>query len=622
MKFKKYAKPYLIVILAILGVIAMNFIVIKDTPFLKMFFGENTDLITIYGGDPALDPNYSGLATAGIFEFIALCIIIKRNFELDDKILKIFSLITGIIFSVLTIISSAIILYSTIKIIYNYRIIYSIKFIGLSIVYYNLVLLIFDSIKKFKEEKEDDLDKQSPIFFTNNKRTFFLVLLILIIAWIPYFLNDFPGSFTWDAYAELNQITGKIKMDLTHSFIHVEFVRFCMFLGNCFGDFNIGAAIYTSIQMLIMGAICSYTIYYLAKKQIDIRIRIAILVFFAFFPIIPIMNVIIQKDTLFAGYMLLFLIAFFEILTNYESVFKSKLKMLFIILAIVLINLSRKNVSYAIAMTIPFLILYICKVEKYKKYRIKITSLVIIPILAVIVFNSILGNYYESKKTDEEYRINAIYNSLIQQVVRATIDNEDKMEKEEIEKVYKFFPNIEIGEMKDIYAYYITDIAKGQVDQIYFREHTPEFMSLYFEMLFKYPISFIDSFLCTTSGYYDIEESRLSVWTSAIPNDYGIQTNPIYKSYFITFIEYLMNFQNIPLIGIIFSTAFPMWVLIALIMFNLYNKKYNFLILVIPIIMYFGTILLGPLNGEMRYIFYMYMCLPFLTAITLSKKIE
>lgn len=125
---KKYLKSLIIVILSVFGVVALNFNVIKGFPFVQMFFGK-TDLNTIYGKDIALNPNYSGLATAGLFEFISLYFLIKANTKIVNKRLKVLSIIFAIFLSLFIVFGSSIMLYSTIIVVFDYIIIYSIKFI-------------------------------------------------------------------------------------------------------------------------------------------------------------------------------------------------------------------------------------------------------------------------------------------------------------------------------------------------------------------------------------------------------------------------------------------------------------------------------------------------------------
>ena len=611
----KISKNIIIIFLSIIGVIGLNFSVKNDVTFLDMFFGRN-NLPNLYQDNEALKSNYSGLALSSIFEFISLVLIIRENLKIENKKLKMHVIILSIILALFLIIGNAIMLYSTINVIFKCFFSYIIKFISLIIVIYNLLIIIFNTILNFTsiycEEKK---------YFSSNIKSFFVVFGILFLLWVPYFLTYFPGTLSFDANTQLKQITGEMRFDLSQTFLHTKFVQFSMFLGNIFGNMNSGVAVYVILQFIIMSAIFSFTIYYLAIKRVDVRVRFALLLFYAFFPLIPIMNIAIVKDTLFSGFMLLFLIIIFELITNTKEFFKNRFKVLFAFFIIIIFSLSRNNAYYIVEALLPILLVYIfVNKSKYSGYKLKIISFYSIICIMVIIITSILNNIYEKSKPEKDYAIEMQYGTMIQQVVRATIDNEDKMDKEDVKKIKAYYDGKE--DLSEVYCAYLGDRARGMkfINRVYFKEHKSEFIKLYLKILTKYPISCIDSILCITSGYLDIEETRRSLWLESAQNDFGIVNKPIYESHIIKSIEKVIDYQNIPLIGLIFSTSFPVWILLCVLFLNLYKKRCDLILLISPLLIYFGTIILGPLNGEIRYIFYLYISLPFIIALSFKEE--
>ena len=610
----KFLKAIVIFLLSVIGVIGLNFSVKKDMSFLDMFFGKN-NLSNIYQDNEALKSNYSGLALAGIFEFISLIVIIKENFKIENKRIKRYVFVLSLLLAFFSIIGNSIMLYSTIKTIYKYFFEYLIKFISLTIVLYNLLMVVFNYVINFSK-----VNYEEKKYFTHNIKSFFIVFILLILAWMPYLLTHFPGTLSFDANTQLKQITGELRFDLSQTFLHTKFVQFCMILGKIFGSMNSGIAIYVILQFIIMSAILSFTLYYLAVKNIDIRIRFMMLVFFAFFPLISIMNIAIVKDTMFSGLFLLLLIILFELMMNTEKFFKSKLRILFSAFITIIFAFSRNNSYYIVISLFPILLLYIIfNSKQYSCYRFKIISFYSIILLLIIIINCVLSNTFEKSKSKEEYSIEMQYGTMIQQVVRATIDNEAIMNKEDVKKIKEFYNGKE--DLSEVYCSYLGDRARGMkfINRPYFKEHKIEFLKLYLKMLTEYPISCVDAVLCLTSGYFDIEETRVSLWTESVPNTFDIKNKPIYESRIVKFIEKIIDHQNIPLIGLIFSTSLPVWILISLLFLNLYNKRYDLILLILPLFIYFGTIILGPLNGEIRYVFYLYICLPFVIALSLNE---
>ena len=62
----------------------------------------------------------------------------------------------------------------------------------------------------------------------------------------------------------------------------------------------------------------------MAKKNVDIRIRIGTLIFYAFYPVNGLYSITMWKDIPFAMIMTLFTITMTEIATNKEQFFKFK----------------------------------------------------------------------------------------------------------------------------------------------------------------------------------------------------------------------------------------------------------------------------------------------------------
>lgn len=465
-------------------------------------------------------------------------------------------------------------------------------------------------------KKEEIKEK---VYFTSNIGSFFIVLIFLLLAWLPFFLEYFPGTLTFDSIIEIYQILGEQKLTNYNPIIHVGFLAFSLAIGNLFGSISAGVAVNTILQFIIVASICSFSIYYLAKKKVDIRIRISCLIIYSFLPTIPIMNVIIHKDTIFSAFMILLIIVYYELISNFKNLFKHKLRIIFGIIIIVITSLSRRNALYVLYATVLFFSLYVFVNKNYfKGYVIKIICFLLISLVLAYSSNRIVLNYTKVEDSWKKY-IPAQYNFMVQQLLRIAIDHKEEMKNDELKLVNGLFGNTKKTSIENCYTPYLVDTAMQEGDSVFFKKHKSELVNLYFRLILKYPISFIDSVFCTTSGYWDIEETRFSLWTNMRPNNFGVETNPILENYYAKFMYNLMYYQNIPLIGLLYSASLPFWIILGLIVFNLYNKKIDIIIVFIPLILYFGTMFVGPLNGENRYVFCFWMCLPLLIALTLHK---
>lgn len=208
-----------------------------------------------------------------------------------------------------------------------------------------------------------------------------------------------------------------------------------------------------------------------------------------------------------------------------------------------------------------------------------------------------------------------LFSVPLQQIARVMVDYKETVSEEDKNEICSFFKSKNFYES---YQPFLANPIKCFVNTTYFVEHKGEFIALWFRLMPRYLASYIDGFLCMTSGYFDPEENRISLWTGICPNDLEIETKPIYESYFVNLAEKFMNMQNVPIVGLLFSTGFVLWIILALLAFNLYQKRYELSFSFLPILVYLFTVCLGPLNTEYRYIFFEFTCLPILVGFTIN----
>ena len=68
--------------------------------------------------------------------------------------------------------------------------------------------------------------------------------------------------------------------------------------------------------------------------------------------------------------------------------------------------------------------------------------------------------------------------------------------------------------------------------------------------------------------------------------------------------------KQIPIVSLIANIGFAFWIVLTLLFYNIYKKKYNYLLMFIPIGALYLTCLASPVSGELRYIYAMFLSLP------------
>ena len=543
-----------------------------------------------------------------VFAFYQL--ITKAN-NIKDKRMTIISFIIAIIFSIFEIVGYSINAYLNLSgIIENTEIFIKslLKFSSLFIIIYSIIKVIFNYINlcEFNPEK---IKK----YFTENKRSFFICWIIIFLLWLPYFLRFYPCNITPDSMSQIMQALGLRNVTNHHPVFHTGLVSIAMNIGKLIGNYNIGAAIYSIVQMLIMSSIFSYTIYYMAKKKINIFIRIISLIFYAIYPVHALYSMTMWKDILFGGMMLLFTINLSKIYIDEENYFKSKINLILFTINLILVFLFRNNGIYVIILLSPFMFLIL------RKYYKKLAIIFGITILLYITVNGPAFKILNIQKGS----IREALSIPLQQFARVTRDHYDTLTQKERDSIYKFLPSNHLNE--DYYEK-ISDNVKNNFDDEYFKNHKFKFIKIWIKLGIKYPRTYIESFLCNSYGYWYPEALHWVVSKEVYESDneteksLELKQTPIIKSKLLNKIAESTIDRKIPVIYMIYSIGTSFWIFIVMLGYNVYKKDYKKCLIYLPILFLWFTCLASPVYCEFRYIYSLFTCLPVLIGINFSNK--
>ena len=114
------------------------------------------------------------------------------------------------------------------------------------------------------------------------------------------FCVAFPGSFAYDVPYQLRQVvTGAYSTH--HPLLHAGAGRAAA-AGRALGDINLGAALYTALQMALLAGCFALTCGSIARQS-GARAAKRAAVFFALYPLNMVMAVNATKDVLFGGFL-------------------------------------------------------------------------------------------------------------------------------------------------------------------------------------------------------------------------------------------------------------------------------------------------------------------------------
>lgn len=470
-----------------------------------------------------------------------------------------------------------------------------ISYIGLTVLFYVILINIFDKLINANIMKKEN-------FSDNSKKVLLISFIIIMICWLPYFLALYPGELSSDSIAELKRINGITPLSNHHPVIHLLFIFIPYKIGNIlFNNVNMAVALCSLLQMIIMALIFSSFINFLYKRRIKKIILIFCLIFFSLVPMHAFYSITMWKDIIFSGTVLLLtmqLIKLYEL--KNEINFK---KLIWFIIISLLTLFFRNNAIYMYFILIVF-VLFIFK-DKIKYFLV---SFAIIIGTYFIVLYPVFNILNISRSSSAEYI--AI---PLQQVGRMVYKgvNLTTEEKNAINDL------IDIEVLKEVYHPYGVDNIKfnkaynGEV----FDKNKLKYFKLWFKLVIKHPYIAIESYGLSTLGYWYPGVDNWVVCNGVYENDFGIHRNPKGLS-IINYIVNKMDSRDIPVIGMFWSTSLAVYLIIISMVVSVKKHGKKLLLFYIPVFGIWLTMMIAaPVNGEFRYIYPLYTCLPLLLCL-------
>lgn len=558
----------------------------------------------------AIRYSFTGNSIFWVIFFVLIYWLLNKISKIENRRLKICSILLAILFASFEIVGSTIDTYLDLSGILESRIALIksiIKWFGYAILIYALIANIFKKL----EEKE--FLKGTCKWFTDNKRTFLWTWGLIFVAWIPYFLNYYPGVITADSMGQICQSLGIYNVTNHHPVFHTFFIGIAMNVGKALGNYNIGVAIYSIVQMIVASGIFSFAIYYMAKRDVDVRFRILTLLFYAFYPVNALYSITMWKDIPFAIAMLVFTIMMTEIAINQEHFMKSKRKNVLLVISMLLVILFRNNGLYVVLLMIPCLFIF---AKQYYKKLIVITCVILAiymiwkgPVFSL--FNIAEGSSREALSIP------------LQQFARITKFHSDTLTEDERWRIYKYLPT---DTLEQDYTPKISDPVKNNFSNEAFAEDKAGFVKLWIKLCLKYPRAALESFLCNSYGYWYPEAIHWVVGrevfetTQEAEMALQLEDKPIADLQGLEEFDSLLDRRDLPLNSMIYSIGFIFWVVITMFMYAIYKKQYKQILIYLPIGILWLTCLASPVFGEFRYIYSMFTCLPILMGIHFREK--
>lgn len=471
-------------------------------------------------------------------------------------------------------------------------------FILLIPIFYFIFKVLFNLSYRYKNNKN--------IYKLCGKKIFLFSFLLILISWIPIIISFYPNNFSCDASTQVRMIIYDC-ISTYHPVVHTVFLGGLLKLSYLlFGTYTIGNFIYALIQALIMDLIFSYFVLFLAKEKAPRWLIILSMLLFMFLPTNSVLAITTTKDVIFSGLILLLVIKFYYISTHRDYL-KEKKNLISTIIIMFLSLIFRNNMLYAL---ILFFIPCIVILKRWKQ----VLMVFLIPLLLYGVYNESLTRVFHIEKGP---KVEA-FSVIIQQLAR--VYNKEKLTKGEASMIANLYKNDSLKH----YNSQISDPVKSEFNSDVLFSNIGSYIKLYFKLGLKYPLTYMDSFLMTNYGYFyffdklPINETKTYIWVTCMNHDKDFSCKDDCNDNFIYHLyDNLLEkatYQKVPILNIFMNIGFHVFMMLFTICLLLYRKKQKFSLPIYLLLSLFVTNLLGPVS-LMRYVYPIFVCLPFLLFI-------
>lgn len=425
----------------------------------------------------------------------------------------------------------------------------------------------------------------------------------IFVLWVPYLLAQLPAVIDFDSVKQMNMLAGLVPLTDHHPFVHTMFIKLCLMIGG-------GSPIaYAVIQMLLLSCMFAFGAAWLYSKGVSKGICLTTAAYFALNPTHAMYSVLMGKDTLFGGFVLLFTVALCEAVLTKGECLRRPAWFLLTLISMLGIMFFRNNGPMVLA--VLAVVLLIVFRRQWKQWLALFACVfVLLGVVKGPVFDAVgvrPTNFTESVGIP------------LQQIARVVAMDGD-ISREQLDVLDRF---VSSETVRQNYNPYCVDNLKSEVygadfHHEYLRENKGEFFRLWFELLLKNPKLYVEAYLDNTYGFwYPLSDSLVAYWKNVHVNELGLERitlSPAFSRGLGLFAErcWKMNIPSLCVFAVIFFAA-AAWL----------KRGRLSLVPYLPVILLWLTILVAaPIATSLRYVYYAFAAVPVLAAFSLFPKQE
>lgn len=513
--------------------------------------------------------------------------------------------------------------------------------VGISIGFAAITVFVLWAVNRRMQKVfgKKNIQKQQTI--TKTQKVFWVSWAVIFVCWLPVFLAYYPGILAYDSYVQIEQIlTGAYNNH--HPLFHTFLIEVFMDLGNVLGRANLGVAIYTVVQMLVLSGTMAFGVLLLSKKGVSRAWLILVVLLCSLNPANSYLAISMTKDVYFTVFFLWFVFCLLKLLEKEKH--HPMWDCIYVAVTVFMI-LFRNNGMYALlvclCLYVFFAFLGFCfgkkkragedgsiRKEKRKRFWFFLAE----TMLGIFISVLILGGLNKSVGAQDGDK-REMLSIPIQQIARTmvyhggvNVNAEDDNSLSDADKA--LINEFLLSEGYLQYDPIISDPVKRNTNTWVVLNKMKEFVSMYVRLALDYPGEYVNAFLAVNGGYLSVfDESHGQVnlrgdemglgylqtrWELSTISKANISKDSKWPALYEKLEKFASDngYLDIPLVRQIVAPGLYLWCYAVFAVWAYFKREKQWLLPLYFVIGYYITLVLGP-TVQLRYLYPLMVLLPF-----------
>lgn len=431
----------------------------------------------------------------------------------------------------------------------------------------------------------------------------------ILICWWPYLLCYWPGVLTPDSRSQLLQAMGRSGYEDTHPVTHTLLIKGLQALGSWMSGSSAGAiGTYTIVQMACLAGAMAYVVYRLRCAGVRLGILVPVAMLYALLPLHAMYSMTMWKNIPFACACVGLTFAVWDLSRSASSGQEKGALVRFAAFGVLSALLQKNGIAAVlpVAFTLPWL---------PGRRRARFLLAWALPILVLFAERRLCLSAGVAPSKD---LVIAGLSIPVQQVARTVVDG-GNISADQWADVDR------IGFREDIAALYdrrrvdpLKVVVSG-ADSDAIRADALRYANLWMSIGRANPGSYLAAYVDQTCGYWYPAAPYSNIWQSFENRDLGVERTERSRSLPCTALSRLAAYSEfLPMLGALRSIGLQVWVAMFMAAYAYSRRRRDALACFLPVLGIWASLLVtAPIFAEVRYIYPLYLLVPWLVAAPL-----